>query len=109
MVTIPSAEISRRQFLAAGGLAVAAAWLAPTALFAQSDDVLVPGAFKEAATAKITVQTLRRNISVLLGRAETSLFLPAPTGSCSWMQKSSPRVRMFPPLWRASMRTPSSN
>jgi glyoxylase-like metal-dependent hydrolase (beta-lactamase superfamily II) len=30
-------------------------------------DGLVGGAFKEAATAKVTVQNLRRNISVLLG------------------------------------------
>jgi glyoxylase-like metal-dependent hydrolase (beta-lactamase superfamily II) len=44
-----------------------AAGLTPTALFADSDDVLVPGGLKSAATAKITVQALRRNISVLLG------------------------------------------
>jgi glyoxylase-like metal-dependent hydrolase (beta-lactamase superfamily II) len=67
VVTTPSIEISRRHFLAAGSLITAGAWLAPTALFAQSDDVLVPGGLKAAATAKVTVQALRRNISVLLG------------------------------------------
>jgi glyoxylase-like metal-dependent hydrolase (beta-lactamase superfamily II) len=67
VVTTPSIEISRRQFLAAGGLIAVAAGLTPTALFADSDDVLVPGGLKAAATAKITVQALRRNISVLLG------------------------------------------
>jgi len=80
MVTIPSAEISRRQFLAAGGLAVATAWLAPTALFAQPDDVLVPGALKEAATAKVTVQTLRRNVSVLLRPGGNIAVLTGPDG-----------------------------
>ena len=80
MATTASAEISRRQFLAAGGLATATAWVAPTALFAQSGDVLVPGAFKEAATAKITVQTLRRNISVLLGPGGNIAVLTGPDG-----------------------------
>ena len=61
-MTTVLAEISRRKFLAAGGIAAATACLAPTALFAQSDDALVPGALKEAATAKITIQALRRNI-----------------------------------------------
>src|ERR1700693_6218348 len=80
MAPTASAEISRRQFLAAGGLATATAWVAPTALFAQSGDVLVPGAFKEAATAKITVQTLRRNISVLLGPGGNIAVLTGPDG-----------------------------
>lgn len=59
-------ETSRRQFLAAGGMTVAAAYLAPGNLFAQ-DDNLVVHAFHEAARAKIIVQPLRRNISALLG------------------------------------------
>jgi hypothetical protein len=67
MVTAPSIEISRRRFLAAGGIVAGAAWLTPKALFADSSDVLVPGGLKAAATAKVTVQALRRNISVLLG------------------------------------------
>ena len=81
MVTTESAEISRRQFLAAGGFAAATACLLPTALFAQSDDVLVPGALKEAATAKITVQALRRNISVLLGAGGNIAVLIGPDGT----------------------------
>jgi len=80
MVTTESAEISRREFLAVGGLAAAAACLAPTALFAQSDDVLVPGGLKEAATAKVTVQALRRNISVLLGAGGNIAVLTGPDG-----------------------------
>ena len=109
MVTIASAEISRRQFLAAGGLAAATACLAPTALFADSEDVLVPGGLKAAATAKVTVQALRRNISVLLGAGGNIAVLTGPTESCSSMLKSSPRVHMFPQRWRALMRTPSNN
>src|SRR5271165_4121381 len=66
MATTCSSEISRRHFLAAGGLTFASACFAPRVLFAEEDH-LVADAFKEAATAKITVQTLRRNISVLLG------------------------------------------
>jgi hypothetical protein len=51
MVPRTSVEIPRRQFLAAGGLTVAAACLAPRGLFAQEDD-LPEHAFKVAATAK---------------------------------------------------------
>jgi glyoxylase-like metal-dependent hydrolase (beta-lactamase superfamily II) len=79
MVTTASAEISRRQFLA-GGLAAATACLAPTALFADSGDVLVPGGLKAAATAKVTVQALRRNISVLLGVGGNIAVLIGPDG-----------------------------
>lgn len=60
------AEISRREFLVAGGLTLAAACLVPTGLFAEADD-LVGEALKQSATAKISIQTLRRNISVLSG------------------------------------------
>src|SRR5215470_13807152 len=80
MVTTTSAGISRRQFLAAGGLAVAAGCLVPKGLFAQGDDVLVPNAFKAAATAKVTVQTLRRNISVLYGAGGNIAVLTGPDG-----------------------------
>jgi glyoxylase-like metal-dependent hydrolase (beta-lactamase superfamily II) len=72
--------ISRRQFLAAAGLTAATAWVAPRALFAKSDDALVPSAFKAAATAKVTVQTLRRNISVLLGAGGNISVLTGPDG-----------------------------
>jgi glyoxylase-like metal-dependent hydrolase (beta-lactamase superfamily II) len=80
MVTTASAEISRRQFLATGGLAAATACLAPTALFADSGDVLVPGGLKAAATAEVTVQALRRNISVLLGVGGNIAVLTGPDG-----------------------------
>ena len=74
-----SAGISRRQFLATASLTTATAWL-PKTLFAQVDDVLVPAAFKAAATAKVTVQALRRNISVLLGAGGNIAVLIGPDG-----------------------------
>ena len=80
MITLPSTKVSRRQFLATGGLAVGAACLIPRGLLAQADDVLVPGAMKQAATAKVTVQALRRNISVLLGAGGNIAVLTGPDG-----------------------------
>jgi glyoxylase-like metal-dependent hydrolase (beta-lactamase superfamily II) len=79
MITKPSPEISRRRFVAAGGLSVAAAWLTPSALSAQ-EDALVINAFKEAATGKITVQPLRRNVTALLGAGGNIAVLSGPDG-----------------------------
>ena len=73
-------ETSRRQFLAAGTMTAAAAYLAPGNLFAQ-DDNLVVHAFHEAATAKITVQKLRRDISVLLGAGGNIAVLTGADGN----------------------------
>ena len=80
MVSTPSAEISRRQFLVAAGLTATTACLVPGALADQSEDVLVPTAFKVAMTAKITVQYLWRNISVLLGAGGNIAVLTGPDG-----------------------------
>jgi len=66
MVTARSGRFTRRQFISAGGLSVAAAWLHPSRLLAEEDD-LVETAFKVAARSKIEVQALRRNVTVLLG------------------------------------------
>src|SRR5438105_3544618 len=79
MITRARTEISRRQFLVASGFTVAAACLVPRGLFAQGD-ALVPGAMRASATAKITVQTLRRNISVLLGPGGNIAVLTGPDG-----------------------------
>jgi glyoxylase-like metal-dependent hydrolase (beta-lactamase superfamily II) len=72
-------QTSRRQFLAAGTMTAAAAYLSPGNLFAQ-DDNLVVHAFHEAAGAKITVQPLRRNISVLLGAGGNIAVLTGADG-----------------------------
>ena len=73
-------DISRRQFLAAGGLTVASACFVPSFLVAQTGG-LVGGAFKEAASAKVTVQNLRRNISVLLGAGGNIAVLTGSDGN----------------------------
>ena len=79
MITNSSGEISRRRFVAAGGLSVAAACLAPRALFAE-EDTLVVDAFKEAATTKLIVQPLRGNVTALLGAGGNIAVLTGPDG-----------------------------
>ena len=78
MSTRVANEVSRRQFLISSGVAVAAACLAPPRLFAQKG--LVEIALKESATAKVTVQALRRNIRVLLGPGGNIAVLTGPDG-----------------------------
>jgi glyoxylase-like metal-dependent hydrolase (beta-lactamase superfamily II) len=80
--------VSRRQFVASGSLAVTAALLAPRRLFAQTDQTeqiqvhgLVEAARqKEGAAATITVQTLRGNVSVLMGSGGNIAVLPGRDG-----------------------------
>ena len=79
MVATLVTKFRRREFLATGGMTFAAACLAPRGLFTEEDH-LVEDAFKEAARAKITVQTLRRNISVLLGPGGNIAVLVGPDG-----------------------------
>jgi glyoxylase-like metal-dependent hydrolase (beta-lactamase superfamily II) len=79
MISGLSSEVSRRQFLATGSLTFAAAYLAPGNLIAEEDNLVVH-AFHEAASAKITVQKLRRNISVLLGAGGNIAVLTGPDG-----------------------------
>jgi glyoxylase-like metal-dependent hydrolase (beta-lactamase superfamily II) len=79
MIPETSPDISRRRFLATGSLTVAAACFASRHLIAQTSSI-VPGAFKEAATAKVTLQNLRRNISVLLGAGGNIAVLTGPDG-----------------------------
>jgi len=74
-----STEIPRRKFLVAGSLSVAAACLNPKRLFAQ-EDALVQKAFKVAAATKLTVQPLRRNVTVLLGPGGNIAVLTGPDG-----------------------------
>ncbi len=79
MNTVASIDISRRQFLSNGALTIAAACFSPGYLTAETQSI-VPGAFKEATVAKITVQSLRRNISVLLGPGGNIAVLTGPDG-----------------------------
>ncbi len=75
----PSINISRRHFLSTGALTVAASCFSPRYLRAETQSI-VPGAFKEAATAKIAVQKLRRDVSVLLGPGGNIAVLTGPDG-----------------------------
>ncbi len=72
-------SISRRHFLASASLAVAATCLAPRRLFAEEVG-LVQQIRGEAATAKITVQTLRGNVSALIGSGGNIGVLPGRDG-----------------------------
>ena len=79
MNTRLDSDISRRRFLASASMATTVALLDPRHLFAEETG-LVEHALKEAATAKITVQTLRRNVSVLLGAGGNIAVLMGPDG-----------------------------
>ncbi len=79
MIHTLAPEISRRRFLVSGGLTVAAACLLPRGIFAQTGG-LVEHALQESVTAEITVQTLRRNISVLSGPGGNIAVLTGPDG-----------------------------
>src|SRR5215831_7847516 len=76
--------MSRRQFLASTGLASTVGLLAPRVLFGGNEVVSAPGlvekARNSAASATITVQRLRGNISVLMGAGGNIAVLPGRDG-----------------------------
>ncbi len=72
-------SFSRRQFITTAGLLTAGAWFTPNPLFAQTEDIVVV-ALKHAATAKITTQRLRRNISALIGSGGNIAVLTGQDG-----------------------------
>ncbi|MEO6911150.1 MAG: MBL fold metallo-hydrolase [Edaphobacter sp.] len=83
MMIHPANQLSRRRFLATTATAATAAWLVPGALFAQQSQeepaMVIQGRI-DAATAKITTQKLRGNVSVLLGSGGNIAVLPGPEG-----------------------------
>ena len=76
--------MSRRQFLASTSLASAVGLLAPRVLFGGTEVVSAPGLVEKArntaASATITVQRLRGNISVLMGAGGNIAVLPGKDG-----------------------------
>jgi glyoxylase-like metal-dependent hydrolase (beta-lactamase superfamily II) len=73
--------ISRREFLASASVLAGVAWVRPRLLFAQNPGAGLVQKFRaDAATAKITVQPLRGNISVLLGSGGNIAVLPGRDG-----------------------------
>jgi len=79
MATISDLRIPRRSFLASTTAATTIALMVPQRLFAQ-DDGLVQTARKSAASATVTVQKLRGNISVLIGAGGNIAVLPGKDG-----------------------------
>ena len=77
-------KMSRRRFLASSSFAVMAGVLAPRRLFAWTEAVSAPGlvdkARKGAAGATITVQSLRGNVSVVMGAGGNIAVLTGPDG-----------------------------
>ena len=82
MNTQSSLSITRRRFLSTTAATAATACLTPRSLFAQEPQppAMVVQARAAAATAKITTQKLRGNISVLLGSGGNIAVLPGPQG-----------------------------
>ena len=74
-----SFDISRRRFVASAGLAVTAVCLVPHRLFGDEGS-MVAAARKSGETAKVTVQTLRRNVSALIGSGGNIAVLPGSDG-----------------------------
>ena len=87
MIIYPAYRLSRRRFLGVTAAAATGAWLAPCTLFAQdgpaqpgAEPIMVTQARVDAATAKISTQKLRGNISVLIGSGGNIAVLPGPEG-----------------------------
>src|SRR5499427_1396246 len=72
-------SVSRRQFIISAGLTAAAFGLAPSYLRA-APQTLVEKARQSGATAKITTQTLRGNLSALIGSGGNIGVLTGPDG-----------------------------
>jgi glyoxylase-like metal-dependent hydrolase (beta-lactamase superfamily II) len=79
MTQTESIGISRRRLFEIAGLSAGAALLARRPLFAKEEGI-VPTMVNEAAKAKITVQPIRRNISVLEGSGGNIAVLTGPDG-----------------------------
>jgi glyoxylase-like metal-dependent hydrolase (beta-lactamase superfamily II) len=74
-----SLDISRRRFVASAGLAATTVCLVPHRLFGDEEN-MVAAARKAGETAKVTVQALRRNVSVLIGSGGNIAVLPGDDG-----------------------------
>lgn len=79
MTQTESIGISRRRLFEIAGLSAGAALLARRPLFAKEEGI-VPTMVNEAAKAKISVQPIRRNISVLEGSGGNIAVLTGPDG-----------------------------
>src|SRR5260370_20092411 len=71
--------ISRRRFIASTGLTATAVCLVPHRVFG-GEESLVVGSRKAGEAANVTVQALRRNLSVLIGSGGNIAVLPGDDG-----------------------------
>ena len=71
--------ISRRRFIASTGLAATAVCLVPHRLFGDKESLVVASR-RTGETANITVQTLRGNVSALIGSGGNIAVLPGDDG-----------------------------
>lgn len=74
-------SISRRRFIVSAGILTTATYLSPCALFAEEENI-VATARKRAETAAITAQTLRGNVTALIGSGGNIAVLTGPDGKC---------------------------
>jgi glyoxylase-like metal-dependent hydrolase (beta-lactamase superfamily II) len=79
MKTNPSPQVSRRRFIACTGLAATAVCLVPHRFFGAEANKVV-AARKAAERANVTIQALRRNVSVLIGSGGNIAVLPGDDG-----------------------------
>src|SRR6267378_8278004 len=71
--------ISRRRFIASAGLAATAVCVVPHRVFG-GEESLVVASRKAGEAANVTVQALRRNLSVLIGSGGNIAVLPGDDG-----------------------------
>ncbi len=69
---------SRRRFIATAGILTAGAWIAPGQLFAGEN--IVATARKRAETTDLTVETLRGNVSAIIGSGGNIAVLTGADG-----------------------------
>ena len=72
-------SLSRRHFIASSGVLMMGLSLSPERLFAESENMVLT-ARKRAATAAITVQSLRGNVTALIGSGGNIAVLTGPDG-----------------------------
>jgi glyoxylase-like metal-dependent hydrolase (beta-lactamase superfamily II) len=72
-------DISRRRFIASAGLAATAVCVVPHRVFGNEENLVVASR-KAGETANITVQAMRRNLSVLIGSGGNIAVLPGDDG-----------------------------
>jgi glyoxylase-like metal-dependent hydrolase (beta-lactamase superfamily II) len=72
-------NFSRRRFIGSAGILTAGMWLIPEQLFAEKENIVF-AARKRAETTDITVQSLRRNVSALIGSGGNIAVLTGSDG-----------------------------